>query len=267
MKIAEIGWNFMGDISLAEKMISAAKEAGASHVKFQFWKEESLKPGPWDTDGRREIYKSAQLNAERIEHLNAFSNNLNLVPFYSVFSTEDLDYLFDLGLSLVKIPSHEIYNLELIKNALIKFDVVILSTGACKESELFEVAELVSNSKCQVVVMHCVSSYPCDASMLNLPRLTFLQKLFPKATLGLSDHTSSTVLPAVSVAFGVSVVEKHFTVDNDLPGRDNKFALLPDNFAEMTSNFEEAKLACRFLGIGSQKNEEDIIKNYRGRWG
>lgn len=267
MEIAEIGWNFMGDMSLAEKMISAAKKSGASHVKFQFWKEENLKPGPWDADGRREIYKSAQLNSQRIDQLNSFAINLGLTPFYSVFCQKDLHILHKIGMKLIKIPSHEIYNLGLIEDALKKFEIVILSTGACREHELLDVAELVNQSKCSVVVMHCVSSYPCDPSRLNLPRISVLQKLFPRATLGLSDHSSSTTLPAVSVAFGVEVVEKHFTVDNKLPGRDNKFALLPDDFLAMVRNFEEAKLACRFHGVGPQKAEEDIIDNYRGRWG
>ena len=65
MYIAEIGWNFMGDMSLAENMISAAASSGATHVKFQYWREEQLKKGEWDSDGRREIYKSAQLNEEK----------------------------------------------------------------------------------------------------------------------------------------------------------------------------------------------------------
>ena len=239
----------------------------SSHVKFQFWKEKTLKPGPWDTDGRREIYKSAELNEERIIQLNLCAKKNDLIPFYSVFSVEDIDFLSTFSKDVVKIPSHEIYNLALISRALEQFKTTILSTGACRESELLKVADLVSKSSGEVLIMHCVSSYPCDADKLNLPRLTYLQKLFPNAALGLSDHTPSTVLPAVSVAFGVTAIEKHFTVDNDLPGRDNKFALLPNKFLEMVANFEEAKAGCKFLGIGSQEDEQDIIENYRGRWG
>ena len=267
MKIAEIGWNFMGDMNLAETMISSAKKSGASHVKFQFWKESSLKAGPWDADGRREIYKSAQLTEDRILQLNSCAKRYGLTPFYSVFTSDDITYLAAFDLDLVKIPSHEIYNLDLISNAIKHFKTVIISTGACRETELIDVANLVASASNNIVIMHCVSSYPCDASKLNLPRLSHLQKLFPNATLGLSDHTSSTVLPSVAVAFGVDVIEKHFTVDNDLPGRDNKFALLPHQFAEMVVNFNEAKLGCQDLGIEFQESEADIVQNYRGRWG
>jgi sialic acid synthase SpsE len=267
MKIAEIGWNFMGDMDLAEKMIVAAGEAGASHVKFQYWQEKNLKEGPWDTDGRRDIYKAAQLDKGRIQHLNAVALRVGLVPFYSVFSLSELETLANISRKLIKIPSHEIYNLDLIKKAFDEFETVILSTGACSEQELLDVANLVDNVNTTIVVMHCVSSYPCEPSSLNLPRLQVLETLFPKATLGLSDHTSSTVTPAVAVGFKVSVVEKHFTIDNNLPGRDNKFALLPDQFKEMVQNFDEAAAACRFLGVGHQLSEKDIVKNYRGRWG
>ena len=87
MKIAEIGWNFMGDMDLAEKMIVAAGEAGASHVKFQYWQEKILKRV---LDGRRDIYKAAQPDG-RIEHLNAAASRVGLVPFYSVFSLSELE--------------------------------------------------------------------------------------------------------------------------------------------------------------------------------
>ncbi len=257
----------MGDMLLAEKMIKAAAVSGATHVKFQYWKETNLKPGKWDKDGRREIYRSAQLNDDRIVTLNKLAKINNLISFYSVFSVSELKKLNDLGENIIKIPSHEIYNLDLIKKSFKLFNFVILSTGACKEEELIEVASLSKNYEGKLVVMHCVSSYPCTSDMINLPRLEVLSKLFPRATLGLSDHTQSTIIPAVSVPFGVRVVEKHFTSDQNLPGRDNKFALLPDQFHQMVTNFDEAISACQFLGVGAQSSEKDIMNNYRGRWG
>lgn len=266
MKIAEIGWNFLGDLKIAEKMIIAASKSGATHAKFQYWSVENLKPGQWDSDGRRDIYKSAELNDEMINELNKISQNNNLIPFYSVFSTEGLLKLKDLGLKIIKIPSHEIYNLNLIKKAFELFEVVILSTGACYENELLDVAKLSNNYKGKLEVMHCVSSYPCEIEKMNLPRIQFLSKLFPKATLGISDHTSSLVLPAISVPFGVRTLEKHFTIDHDLPGRDNKFAVLPEEFNEMVNHFDDAIQACQFRGVSAQDCESDIIRNYRGRW-
>jgi len=267
MIIAEIGWNFMGDLGLAESMIEKAAKAGASHVKFQFWEERLLRPGPWDDDGRREIYKSAQLNADKMRQLNEIAEKYGVKAFYSVFSVEGLKLLKELGEVIIKIPSHEIHNLDLIKKALQNFKTVILSTGACTERELLDVGHLCADYDGELIVMHCVSSYPCDVAAMNLPRINTIKEIFPNATMGLSDHTQSVAVPATAVGFGVSVVEKHFTSDNELPGRDNQFALLPEEFGQMAAFFEEAKLACRYRGVDAQESEQDIINNYRGRWG
>ena len=266
MKIAEIGWNFLGDMKIAEQMIIAASNSGATHVKFQYWSVTTLKPGAWDNDGRRDIYKSSELNEKTINLLNQISESNNLIPFYSVFSIEGLTKLKNLGLKIIKIPSHEIYNLNLIEKAFELFDTVILSTGACYENEIIEVAKLSNHYKGKLEVMHCVSSYPCEISNMNLPRIDFLAKLFANATLGISDHTSSLILPAIAVPYGVRTVEKHFTINHNLPGRDNKFALLPEEFKTMINNFNDALAACKFRGVNAQSIEKDIIENYRGRW-
>ena len=81
MYISEIGWNFMGDLNLAKKMITDSKNAGATHVKFQYWQEKFLKEGAWDKDGRREIYMSAQLNGEKIEIIKSYCKELEYLVF------------------------------------------------------------------------------------------------------------------------------------------------------------------------------------------
>ena len=112
--------------------------------------------------------------------------------------------------------------------------------------------------------MHCVSSYPCEITQINLPRLNFLKKLH--YNIGLSDHTSSEYVPSYSVIYGATVIEKHFTTDNNLDGRDNKFALEPNAFKKMTDQIKLADLANTKLGINFQESERDIVENYRGRW-
>ena len=112
--------------------------------------------------------------------------------------------------------------------------------------------------------MHCVSSYPCPSDKINLPRMSWLKKLHYK--VGLSDHTNSTIVPSISVALGAMVIEKHFTTDNSLPGRDNKFALNPKKFKKMVQNIREAEKTLISKGNNFQTSEKDIIKRYRGRW-
>ena len=153
--------------------------------------------------------------------------------------------------------------------ALNEVEQVHLSLGACSERELMNVVEIVNKSRpndTNVTAMHCVSSYPCEEKNINLPRLDVLRKLF-NCTLGLSDHTTSSIVPALAVMKGVKVVEKHFTVNRDLPGRDNKFAMLPDMFKNMVDNCVSAENALIDHGIDAQESEMDTINNFRGRWG
>ena len=112
--------------------------------------------------------------------------------------------------------------------------------------------------------MHCVSSYPCAAVSANLKRINWLRSICDE--VGYSDHTASTVIPAAAVALGCTVVEKHFTTDKSLPGRDNKFALDAAEFKEMCSNIRDVESAMFDKGLDFQIIEKDTVDNYRGRW-
>ncbi len=263
--IAEIGWNFMGDIELAKKMIVEAKKSGANIAKFQFWSPKKLKPGPWDNDGRREIYNKAALDFEKINLLNNFCKDNDIGSLYSVFTLSDAKEILKIDNRWIKIPSHEVANLDLITFCGSNFETIFLSTGACAKYELEKSIEILKSVKANFIIMHCVSSYPCEDKNLNLPRMEWLKNFgFP---IGLSDHTSSVVSGCAAVAMGAIAIEKHFTTDNDLPGRDNKFALTPEKFKSMTDNINSISNMLISHGLNSQASEQDIIDNYRGRWG
>ena len=267
MYISEIGWNFMGNMNLAKEMMQKSKDSGSTLVKFQYWQEKYLKKGAWDEDGRRDIYISAQLNEEKINMIKNFSEEINIPCFFSVFNKNDAKFINEMKFNRIKIPSHEISNLDLIRYCFENFEEVYLSAGACTEDEIEKIASLSEklNPK-NLIVMHCVSCYPCEISNVNLPRLKSLKKYFPNRTLGLSDHSQSTIVPAIAAAYGAEVIEKHFTTDHNLPGRDNKFALLPKEFSLMVENHKQALLALEDKGFNYQKCESDTVNNYRGRW-
>ena len=103
--IAEIGWNFMGDMGLAERMVASAKRAGADIVKFQYWNPKRLKSGAWDTDGRREIYESAQLTEAKIGQLMEFWRKEDIEFLISVFNVVDAKFIKGMGIDNIKIPS------------------------------------------------------------------------------------------------------------------------------------------------------------------
>ena len=125
--IAEIGWNFMGDLALAKQMISSARSAGADIAKFQYWNPAKLKPGPWDTDGRIDIYRAAALDAEKIETLSSLCAEVGIDFLISAFNASDAQFLVDLGVKTLKIPSHEVANEKLHTFASKNFEKVFVS--------------------------------------------------------------------------------------------------------------------------------------------
>ncbi len=262
--IAEIGWNHMGEISLAEEMILAAIGAGANVVKFQYWDPKYLKKGAWDEDGRREIYNKAALTLNKTEELINISSKNNCEFLISVFGTKGAEDILSLGQRSIKIPSHETTNGKLLEFCAKNFDFIYFSAGASTQKEIKSAVQILDSEKAEYVLMHCVSSYPVDDERSNLKRIDWLKNFNER--VGLSDHTMSTLVPAIAVGYGIEVVEKHFTTDHELPGRDNKFALEPKEFEEMVKNINTATLAIKDHGLDYQDIESDTVNNYRGRW-
>lgn len=260
--IAEIGWNHMGSINLAERMIKAAKNSGADYAKFQTWSVKNLKAGPWDKDGRREIYEKAELTKSDYTKLLKICKNYKINFLTSIFNHKDYELINHLKSNTIKIPSPENRNKELLKFVSKKYKNIFLSTGAAKISEIKQSLNYLSKNN--VTVMHCVSAYPCNDEIVNLDRINSLKKI--SKNLGLSDHTHDILSCLFSLSQGITLIEKHFTIDNNLPGRDNKFALTKNELIEL-KNYITLKKKFRInKGLGLQKCEIDIFRNYRGRW-
>lgn len=262
--IAEIGWNHMGDESLAENMIESASKSGATVAKFQYWDPKYLKSGDWDTDGRREIYNKAALTEQKIANLQSLCQKYNLDFLISAFGTRGAKVISDLGIKNIKIPSHEVANKKLIDFCSKNFNKIYFSSGASTQKEVEYANQVFKEAGNDYCLMHCVSSYPCPEEKSNLPRLEWLKKLHP--VIGLSDHTQSVIAAASSLIFGVSVIEKHFTTNKDLPGRDNKFALNPQEFKQMVENIKEIEKSLYNHGLDYIDIESDTVNFYRGRW-
>ncbi len=260
--IAEIGWNHMGSINLAEEMIKAAKKSGADYAKFQTWSVKNLKAGPWDKDGRRQIYEKAELTKSDYTKLSKICKKYKINFLTSIFNHKDHELINHLKSQTIKIPSPENRNKNLLKFVSKKYKNIFLSTGAAKIMEIQKSLKYLNKNK--VTVMHCVSAYPCNDENVDLNRINSLKKI--SKNIGLSDHTHDIISCLFSLSQGITLIEKHFTVDNNLPGRDNKFAILPDKFLELKKSIDRYKLMTKKNNGKFIAQEKEIRKIYTGRW-
>ena len=173
-----------------------------------------------------------------------------------------MKWLHEVGTHAIKVPSHEVYNLELISKLDGVFDNIFISTGASDWAEVKSIPAKIKKS--QLSLFHCVSSYPCPPEKVNLPRIRALRKIV--ASVGYSGHFFGIDDALGAIGFGVDYVEKHFTLDRELPGRDNKFAVLPEELKKLCDYRDNYIAMMTDLGNSAQDCEQDVIDNYRGRW-
>lgn len=167
-----------------------------------------------------------------------------------------------LKLNYIKIPSPEVNNEKLLKTVNGNFKTVIVSTGTATWKEIKKVKEIINKSK--LILLHCVSAYPANEQNINLPRISELKKI--NKSVGYSGHLIGINDAIASLNYNPSFIEKHFTLDNNLPGRDNKFALLPKELKQLVDYKNSFQLMNKYRGKNFQKIELDMRTNYRGRW-
>jgi len=269
--IAEAGVNHNGDMELAKRLIDIAADAGADLVKFQTFTAERLatQSAPKadyqnQTTDRVEsqfaMLKQLELSMQMHEVLIAHCQQRNIGFFSTGFDIQSLDYLASLGAERFKIPSGEITNLPYLRHVGGLGKPVILSTGMATLGEIdaaLEVLETAGTPRTQISVLHCNTEYPTPMDDVNLRAMCSIRDAFGVA-VGYSDHTAGIEVPIAAVALGATVIEKHITLDRNLPGPDHKASLEPDEFAEMVRvirNIEQA------MGDGIKRPSPSEAKN------
>lgn len=256
--IAEIGWSWIGDFQIAHDMIAAAAEAGADYIKTQTWREDKLRSGPWDNDGRRDLYKKSQLHTmERQLRFVEMCQKYRIKYLTSVFDVADLELIPPMH--AIKIPGIESDNDDLFDACCARFSKIFTSLAGRSDSDLLLAMQSAAYSTSHVILMHGVYLYPCPLEYSNLWRIKWMQGHY--SHIGYSDHTEGAEAAIAAIGMGVEVVEKHFTIDNNLEGRDNKFSCLPETLRQIC-DFRDK------MAIMSQiKNPDDSsIRAYKGRW-
>jgi N-acetylneuraminate synthase/N,N'-diacetyllegionaminate synthase len=272
--IAEAGVNHNGDIKLAKKLVDIAVEAGADAVKFQTFHAEALVTATaekaayqQETTGsgtQFEMLKKLELGEDNFKELAQYAKNRNIIFLSTPFDTGSVDLLARLGVPAFKIPSGEINNFALLKYIARRQKPIILSTGM---STLNEVAEAVKFLKKEgatdIVLLHCVTSYPARVEDTNLKAMETMRRRF-KLPVGLSDHTTGIYVPIAAVALGACVIEKHFTIDRNMSGPDHRASLEPAELKEMVQAIRDVTKA---LGDGLKRpaGAEEAIKKIARR--
>lgn len=239
MVIAEIGVNHQGNEALAAKLISAAVSADADAVKFQTYDVEKLEP----PGKRREMLRGLQLSRKTHYVLKEHADGLGIEFISTPFDVNSLKFLVEeVGVKTLKIASGNLDNWPLLEAAVESGCRVILSTGMAILARVRWAADMFQAP----IILHCTSAYPTALEDVNLTAIVTMQKKLG-GEVGLSDHTSSLVIPAAAVAMGATVIEKHMTLDREMDGPDHRASLEPTEFAEMVRNIREVEKA---LGDG-----------------
>jgi len=239
--IAEAGVNHNGDIALAHRLVDVAADARVDFVKFQSFRADSLataeavkadyqKIATASAQSQRDMLKGLELSDEAHHSLLAHGRARGVGFFSTGFDSERVNFLVGLGQRLFKVPSGEITNLPLLRHIGQLGAEVILSTGMATLSEV-EAALLAlegaGTPRTRVTVLHCTSDYPAAPNDVNLLAMQTLRDAFG-VRVGYSDHTLGIEMSIAAVALGASVIEKHFTLDRQLPGPDHRASIEPD---------------------------------------
>ncbi len=273
--IAEAGINHNGKLDLAKKLIDIAVEAGADAVKFQTFHAENVVTRTADKAEYQKILtssdesqflmiKNLELPDNQFLELLKYANLKGIIFFSTPFDEESVDLLDRIGVPLFKISSGEITNFPLMKKIAGKGKPIILSTGMSTLGEIEEaISYLKKNGANRIILLHCSTCYPAPLHSVNLRAMDTLRFAF-HLPVGYSDHTEGITISVAAVAMGAQAIEKHITLDKNLPGPDHRSSLEPREFSSMVRAIRDVELA---LGSGMKKisDEEREIKKVARR--
>ena len=269
--IAEAGVNHNGDLAMACTLIDVAAAAGADRVKFQTFRADRLVT----TQARKADYQIHATDAGESQHsmlrrleltrsmhdeLIAHCRSRGIEFFSTGFDVESIDLLVQLGLDSFKIPSGEITNLPYLRHVGSYKKPVFLSTGMASLGEIeaaLMALERAGTPRTRITVLHCTTEYPAPMAEVNLRAMLTIRDAFGVA-VGYSDHTAGIEVAIAAVALGATVIEKHFTLDRNLPGPDHKASLEPDELRAMVAAIRNVEQA---LGVGIKCASPSELKN------
>ena len=272
--IAEAGVNHNGELDMAKDLIDAAANAGANAVKFQTFSAERLVSKTASTaeyqqeqtgiKNQHKMLRQYELDRSDHEELQSHCESQGITFLSTPFDPESVDMLVDLGVPALKIGSGELDNYPLLDHVAETGLPMIVSTGMGTLDEVKSAYNRIkaTDSSADVVFLHCTTSYPCALEDVNLRAMRTMAEELP-VPIGYSDHTTLPETPALAVAAGATVVEKHFTMDRSLSGPDHEASLEPDELAHAADLVETATTVLGSAEKGPTSNELEMMEKAR----
>ena len=269
--IAEAGVNHNGHLALARQLIDVAAVAGADLVKFQTFTTDRLATRTaqkadyqnrttTSTESQHEMLSRLELTDAMHHELIAHCATRKIGFFSTGFDIESVDLLVRHGQNHFKIPSGEITNLPYLRHIGRLGKSVILSTGMANLGEIeaaIDALEAAGTPRAMLTVLHCTTEYPTPMAEVNLRAMLSIHAAFGVA-VGYSDHTQGIEVAIAAVAMGATVIEKHFTLDRNLPGPDHKASLEPAELNAMVAAIRNIEVA---LGDGIKRLTTSEARN------
>ena len=260
--IAEAGVNHNGSVTRAKKMIDIAEDAGADAVKFQAYvaeasvtaseeKAEYQKKNTDRDESQLEMLRKYELSREDHADLQSYCENKDIDFITTISTIASINKIKQLDLDILKFGSPDINNFPSLKYAAKLNTPLIISTGMSYMEEVDKAVEYIRkhNAEIELALLHCVSNYPADPEELNLRVIRKMEDQY-SLPVGFSDHTTQPETPAIAVGFGAKIIEKHFTLDKNLPGPDHSASLGP---TELKEAIRLARLAFSMRGVEEKK--------------
>jgi N-acetylneuraminate synthase/N,N'-diacetyllegionaminate synthase len=267
--IAEAGVNHNGSVKMAKELVDVAAEARADAVKFQTFlaekvmtldapKAEYQKETTGSNESQIEMIKKLQLSFHDFNDIKIYCERKGIIFLSTPFDERSVDFLDELEVPAFKISSSEVTNHPFLESVAGKGKPIIMSTGMCYLSEVDEAVRVIKEAGCRdLILLHCVSNYPADPKDANIRAMQTMAKAF-QLPVGYSDHTQGIEATLAAVSRGACVIEKHFTLDKNLPGPDHKISL---NAWELKRLVESVRIVEISLGDGNKVPSRSEILN------
>ena len=269
--IAEAGVNHNGSYERAKRMIDTAHQCGVDYIKFQTFKANKIanrfavqadyqKKNLKEESSQVEMLKKLELSDNDFYSLKDYCDEIGIKFMSTPFDLESIDFLSELSMDYMKVPSGEITNLPYLRKIASKGIPVIMSTGMCRLGEIEDALDVLYKggmSTNDITLLHCNTEYPTPMVDVNLRAMETLRSAFG-TKVGYSDHTQGIEVPIAAVAMGATVIEKHFTLDKTLPGPDHVASLDPVELKAMVDAIRNIGFA---IGMAEKRVSSSECKN------